>query len=275
MSGQRRGRAPGHRVRRDAQRTRRVAGRPAAAGPGRRPRAAHAADEPAHEPRRAPPPPRPRSGDPAQGARRPPRRGRGARRAGRGGRRPRPGRGRRHARRRGSSSGGSPARSPSGPSAATAASWSSPPTSPPSRPPCPPSSGRCRTSSTTRPSSTRRVARSRWSSTPARSPCSTGGPGSRRVTRTAVFDRFYRAEGARSRPGSGLGLSIVRDVAVRNGGSVIARAAARRGRGRRVPAARGAVSGDGSGAVARSSGVVPLRRREHLRRRAGRVRARR
>ena len=43
----------------------------------------------------------------------------------RGGRRPRPGRGRRHARRRGSSSGGSPARSPNGPSAGTAGSLSS------------------------------------------------------------------------------------------------------------------------------------------------------
>ena len=53
-----------------------------------------------------------------------------------------------------------------------------------------------------------------------------------------MFDRFYRAEGARSRPGSGLGLSIVRDVAVRNGGSVIADATVRRGRGGRLPTAR-------------------------------------
>jgi two-component system, OmpR family, sensor histidine kinase MprB len=48
------------------------------------------------------------------------------------------------------------------------------------------------------------------------------GPGIARGEETRVFDRFYRAESARSRPGSGLGLSIVRDVAVRNGGSVIA-----------------------------------------------------
>jgi two-component system, OmpR family, sensor histidine kinase MprB len=48
------------------------------------------------------------------------------------------------------------------------------------------------------------------------------GPGIPPGEETRVFDRFYRAEGARSRPGSGLGLSIVRDVAVRNGGSVIA-----------------------------------------------------
>jgi two-component system, OmpR family, sensor histidine kinase MprB len=48
------------------------------------------------------------------------------------------------------------------------------------------------------------------------------GPGIPAGEETRVFDRFYRAAGARSRPGSGLGLSIVRDVAVRNGGSVIA-----------------------------------------------------
>jgi two-component system, OmpR family, sensor histidine kinase MprB len=34
-----------------------------------------------------------------------------------------------------------------------------------------------------------------------------------------VFDRFYRATSARSRPGSGLGLSIVREIAASNGGS--------------------------------------------------------
>ncbi len=37
-----------------------------------------------------------------------------------------------------------------------------------------------------------------------------------------VFDRFYRAAGARRLPGSGLGLAIVRDVAERFGGSVSA-----------------------------------------------------
>jgi two-component system sensor histidine kinase MprB len=46
------------------------------------------------------------------------------------------------------------------------------------------------------------------------------GPGIVPGDETRVFDRFYRAEGARSRPGSGLGLAIVREVAVRNGGSV-------------------------------------------------------
>lgn len=37
-----------------------------------------------------------------------------------------------------------------------------------------------------------------------------------------VFDRFHRADSARALPGSGLGLSIVRDIARRHGGDVIA-----------------------------------------------------
>jgi two-component system, OmpR family, sensor histidine kinase MprB len=35
-----------------------------------------------------------------------------------------------------------------------------------------------------------------------------------------VFDRFYRAAAARSQPGSGLGLSIVRQIAQMHGGTV-------------------------------------------------------
>ena len=46
------------------------------------------------------------------------------------------------------------------------------------------------------------------------------GPGIAEADAGRVFDRFYRAEGARSLPGSGLGLSIVRDVVVRCGGRV-------------------------------------------------------
>ena len=38
--------------------------------------------------------------------------------------------------------------------------------------------------------------------------------------RELVFDRFYRAPAARSRPGSGLGLSIVRQIAHMHGGTV-------------------------------------------------------
>jgi two-component system sensor histidine kinase MprB len=41
-----------------------------------------------------------------------------------------------------------------------------------------------------------------------------------------VFDRFYRAQSARGQPGSGLGLSIVRQVAEAHGGSVTAEPAA-------------------------------------------------
>lgn len=46
------------------------------------------------------------------------------------------------------------------------------------------------------------------------------GPGIPDVDRDRVFDRFYRTDAARSRPGSGLGLSIVRDVVERHGGRV-------------------------------------------------------
>ena len=35
-----------------------------------------------------------------------------------------------------------------------------------------------------------------------------------------MFDRFYRSPESRTMPGSGLGLSIVRQVAERHGGSV-------------------------------------------------------
>ncbi|MFJ3228070.1 ATP-binding protein [Streptomyces sp. NPDC086783] len=44
------------------------------------------------------------------------------------------------------------------------------------------------------------------------------GPGIAEGDRARVFDRFYRAADARSRPGSGLGLSIVREVAASHGG---------------------------------------------------------
>ena len=45
------------------------------------------------------------------------------------------------------------------------------------------------------------------------------GPGIAEQDLPRVFDRFYRAPGARTMPGSGLGLSIVRQVAVRHGGA--------------------------------------------------------
>ena len=52
------------------------------------------------------------------------------------------------------------------------------------------------------------------------------GPGFSEDDLPHVFDRFYRAASARSVPGSGLGLSIVRKVASEHGGAVRARNAA-------------------------------------------------
>ncbi|WP_036554940.1 sensor histidine kinase [Nocardioides insulae] len=52
------------------------------------------------------------------------------------------------------------------------------------------------------------------------------GPGIAEEDLQHVFDRFYRATASRSMPGSGLGLSIVRQVAERHGGTVSAGRAA-------------------------------------------------
>lgn len=46
------------------------------------------------------------------------------------------------------------------------------------------------------------------------------GPGIPEAERSRVFDRFYRADGARTMPGSGLGLAIVRQVVAEHGGTV-------------------------------------------------------
>jgi len=48
------------------------------------------------------------------------------------------------------------------------------------------------------------------------------GPGINEADLPMVFERFYRAEEARTMSGSGLGLSIVRQAAERHGGSVTA-----------------------------------------------------
>jgi len=48
------------------------------------------------------------------------------------------------------------------------------------------------------------------------------GPGIDDEDLPYVFDRFYRAQSARSLPGSGLGLAIVRQVAQAHGGAVVA-----------------------------------------------------
>jgi two-component system, OmpR family, sensor histidine kinase MprB len=55
------------------------------------------------------------------------------------------------------------------------------------------------------------------------------GPGVAEADMPLIFERFYRASDARTMPGSGLGLSIVRQAAERHGGSV--RAANRRPHG--------------------------------------------
>jgi two-component system sensor histidine kinase MprB len=48
------------------------------------------------------------------------------------------------------------------------------------------------------------------------------GPGIAPGEEERIFDRFHRSETARSMPGSGLGLSIVRDVVTRAQGTVVA-----------------------------------------------------
>jgi two-component system sensor histidine kinase MprB len=49
------------------------------------------------------------------------------------------------------------------------------------------------------------------------------GPGLAEADLPRIFDRFYRADSARSLPGSGLGLAIVREVAAAHGGTAYAR----------------------------------------------------
>ena len=48
------------------------------------------------------------------------------------------------------------------------------------------------------------------------------GPGIPDGEEERIFDRFHRADAARTMPGSGLGLSIVRDVVARANGTVSA-----------------------------------------------------
>jgi two-component system sensor histidine kinase MprB len=49
------------------------------------------------------------------------------------------------------------------------------------------------------------------------------GPGIPPADLPKIFDRFYRADVARTEPGSGLGLAIVAQVVERHGGTVFAR----------------------------------------------------
>jgi len=55
------------------------------------------------------------------------------------------------------------------------------------------------------------------------------GPGIAPMDRDRVFDRFYRSDSARAMPGSGLGLSIVRQIVADHGGSVFVGEAAEGG----------------------------------------------
>jgi two-component system, OmpR family, sensor histidine kinase MprB len=58
--------------------------------------------------------------------------------------------------------------------------------------------------------------------TPGRIEVADHGPGISQEDLDHVFDRFYRATEARSLPGSGLGLSIVKEIITQHGGSVFA-----------------------------------------------------
>ncbi|MFF4797909.1 ATP-binding protein [Streptomyces sp. NPDC001351] len=72
------------------------------------------------------------------------------------------------------------------------------------------------------------------------------GPGIADGDLIRIFDRFYRAADARSLPGSGLGLSIVREVAMAHGGAPFA--ARRAGGGSVIGFTVGGVPGSGTGA---------------------------
>ena len=72
------------------------------------------------------------------------------------------------------------------------------------------------------------------------------GPGIADSDLIRIFDRFYRAADARSLPGSGLGLSIVREVAMAHGGAPFA--VQREGGGAVIGFTVGGVPGSGAGA---------------------------
>ncbi|MFJ9246232.1 ATP-binding protein [Streptomyces sp. NPDC101776] len=75
------------------------------------------------------------------------------------------------------------------------------------------------------------------------------GPGVSESDLFRIFDRFYRAADARSLPGSGLGLSIVREVALAHGGAPFA--LRREGGGSVIGFTVGGVVGPGAGARGR------------------------
>ena len=64
------------------------------------------------------------------------------------------------------------------------------------------------------------------------------GPGIAEEDLPRIFDRFYRAATARSKPGAGLGLAIVREAAEAHGGTATVESAPRGARFRlTLPAA--------------------------------------
>jgi two-component system sensor histidine kinase MprB len=79
------------------------------------------------------------------------------------------------------------------------------------------------------------------------------GPGIREEDLPHVFERFYRSSESRTMPGSGLGLSIVRNVAERHGGAVVAGSAPGGGAAfwMRIPASEDSVE-----MAARTKGTV-------------------
>ncbi|MEU0334016.1 HAMP domain-containing sensor histidine kinase [Streptomyces sp. NPDC006193] len=82
------------------------------------------------------------------------------------------------------------------------------------------------------------------------------GPGIAEGDLIRIFDRFYRAADARSLPGSGLGLSIVREVAMAHGGTPFA--CRREGGGSVIGfTVGGGIVGDGQGAAGRDEGPAP------------------
>ncbi|MEV0736166.1 HAMP domain-containing sensor histidine kinase [Streptomyces sp. NPDC050549] len=78
------------------------------------------------------------------------------------------------------------------------------------------------------------------------------GPGVSETDLFRIFDRFYRAADARSLPGSGLGLSIVREVALAHGGAPFA--LRREGGGAVIGFTVGGVAEPRAGAGARGRG---------------------
>ena len=62
--------------------------------------------------------------------------------------------------------------------------------------------------------------RARLSGRPAAPPASMKGPGIPAEFREKVFERFFRLEGRHGKPGTGIGLYLVRELVDAHGGSI-------------------------------------------------------